>query len=426
MPRGKKVRRIDYNREEMMELCEISTRPTFNSYIKKICKIYGFKVEDFKIDNSKEGDYYFPADIAELLAILIRNQNKYPLNRTNTVIKNITGTQIEEYNCNICQDIEDRIHDVFRKLIYTLPSYIQALEISDLTSVLIERLTLFIINITKLDHKEIGETVKWLCRTLDEANYNLFRGSYVKNKVSESNRAYFEGLYKEQNKAIHGASHDKLVNIENEMMKPDNSIDYSIAMLVKRIMCDTEYLNASDKGKEFLTPEDNGILSLIGLRIVDELDNNKDEEPSTEDNESQASSNFIERDIYYRTIIKKYLSEGQYDIAESIVNNYQKFKTKMSIADKIKSGEFKEPWQKNINQKKEILMANIKAMEKELAALEEKGEDPPKEAEQFTIEMQREYIYYCENITKTSSLQEAVDQFVGQVLINSLNTNDVL
>ena len=47
MPRGKKIRRIDYNRKEMMELCGINSRPTFNSCMDKLCETYGFEIEDF-------------------------------------------------------------------------------------------------------------------------------------------------------------------------------------------------------------------------------------------------------------------------------------------------------------------------------------------------------------------------------------------
>lgn len=424
MPRGKKIRRIDYNRKEMMELCGINSRPTFNSCMDKLCETYGFEIEDFKIDNSKNGDYYFPADIAEPLSMLIRNLNKYPFYRANAVTENITGTQIEEYNRILCQDIEDRVNDVFRKLIYTLPSHLQALEISDLTSVLIERLTLFILNITKLDHQEIGETIKWLCNTLDEANYNLFRGSYVKNKAFESNQAYFEEHYKKQHVAIHGVSDDKLVNIESEMMKPDNSIDYSIAMLVKRIMCDIKDLNSSDKGKEFLTPEDNNLLFLMGLRIVDGHDDNEDEEPSSEDKERQSCSNFIERDLYYRSIIKQYLDEGKYMMAESVVDNHnQKIKNKKSIVEKIKNGQFKEPCEVDFSRKKEILEHNLKMTEEQLRALEKEKDALPKEAEEFLTDMKKAYVKYCETtMNEVSEIKDAVDRFVGQVLINSMNT----
>ena len=415
MPRGKKIRSIDYNLKEMMELCEISTRPTFNKRISKFCELYGFKKEDFKIDNAKRGDYYFPADFAELLALLLKTQNQYPLNRANAVSENIKATQIKEYNQIICEGIDNELNDIFYKLIYTMPCHLQALEIVDLTSVLIERLTLFIVNITKLDHQEIGETLKWLCNALDEANYNLFRGSYVKNKEIESNIAYTDEHYKELQNAIYGMKNDEIDTIEKELSMSNNSIDYAIALLIKRFMHDTKDLNSGDKGTEYLTIKDNAMLKVLGLKLAVTEDENKD----------VYDSNFIERDLYYRSLLGKYVSPAKYEIAESVIKNYNdRIKKRKSFLDKIKDGSFREPSELNIDEKKQILEANIRDMQEELARLQEESLVKDIMVNDFLNVMRKEYVEHCEN-TKFDSkkLNNAVDAFVGQVLLNTLNTN---
>lgn len=416
MPRGKKIRRIDYNSKEMMELCEISTRPTFNKQIGKLCELHGLKKESFKIDNSEGGDYYFPADFAELIALLLKHHNNYPLSRANAVPENVKATEIETYNRLICDDVDNCVNDVFRKIIYTLPCHLQSLKISDFTSILIERLTLFIVNITKLDHQEIGETLEWLCRKLDEANYNLFRGSYIKNKVMESNIAFDEDNYKEQHDAIYGAIDDEIEALESEMMKSNNSIDSAIATLIKRIMYDTKELNSAEKGTEFLTPDDNGLLKLMGIEIIN--DNKK--------NTHLSKDNFIERNLYYSSVIEQYLNKNQYNMAEAIIEKYNdKVKHRKSIVEKIKDGSFKEAYEFSIGYKKKILENNIREMQSELDKINENFDKVEENNNDFLSELKNEYVEYCDSVMKnTSSLYEAVDKFVGQVLINTMNTKN--
>ncbi|WP_147564344.1 hypothetical protein [Clostridium tyrobutyricum] len=414
MPRGKKIRRIDYNLKEMMDLCKISTRPTFNKQIEKLCKLYGFKKESFKIDNSETGDYYFPADFAEPLALLLRNYVNYPLNRSNAVQENIKATQIKEYNKIICDEIDNDLNDVFRKIIYTLPCHLQAVKISDLTSDLVERLTLFIVNITKLDHQEIGEVLNWLCRALDEANYNLFRGSYFKNKIIESNMAFCDEGYKKQREAIYGIKDNEIEELENEMMKSNNSIDYAVAILIKRIMQDTQSLNSADKGSEFLTSDDNDILKMMGLEI-----SVKDDKNTCKDGD-----NFLERDLYYRSVVKQYLSLGKYKLAQSVIENYsEKVKKRKSIVEKIKDGTFQESCELSISTKRKVLEQNIKNMQHELEKLNEECSEGHDSEEDFLCQMKNEYVKYYDTVLKDSTkLKDEVDRFVGQIFINTLNT----
>lgn len=122
MPRGRKVRRIDFGRQEMMKLSGINTGPTFDNYMMKFYALYGFEETDFRVGKSENADYYFPADFAELLALILRNCSKNPFSKANHAQEKVNASQIQEYNRQICDSIANELPSVFRDLIYTMPS----------------------------------------------------------------------------------------------------------------------------------------------------------------------------------------------------------------------------------------------------------------------------------------------------------------
>lgn len=416
MPRGKKVRRIDYDKTEMMGLSGIKTIPTFNNTIGKFYDLYGFEKTDFKVGKSENADYYFPADFAEFLALILRNNSKHPFSRANHVKEKVNALQIQEYNQLICDSIDNELPSVFRDLIYTMPSHLQSVMLGDLTSVLVERLTLFIVNITKLDHQGMGDAVVWLCRELDKANYNLFRGNYLTKIVHESNEEHNTKHYKDLMDNLYGAKDEKVDDIEKRMAKTNNCIDYTISLLIKRILHDTDDLYYADKGSEFLDLDNKELLLMLGLQAV----------PADKSNSSNSQSNLIERSLYYRKISNKG-NRGRVSMAESVLDDYkEKLLARKSIVERIKDKSFREPGELSIDEKKKILGSRIKEMQDELARLDsEECETQENFEDSITAELQSEYVAYCEKMQNDSEkLKQIVDNFVGQVLINFMNTSD--
>lgn len=416
MPRGRKVRRIDYGREEMRKISGDISKPTFDSYIKKFYDLYGFKDTDFRVGKSENADYYFPADFAELLALLLRNSSKHPFSRANHVKGNVTASQIHEYNQQICDSIENELPSVFRDLIYTMPSHLQSVMLSDLTSVLVERLTLFIVNITKLDHQGMGDAVRWLCRELDRANYNLFKGNYFIKLAHESNEAYSNENHKELIEKLYGPKNEKVDDIDRRMAATNNSIDYTVSLLIKRILQDSDDLYEGE-GAEFLDLGNKSLLHLLGLEVV----------PVDKSNLDGQESLLTERTLFYHKLSKE-VNQGRVEIAESVLEGYkEKLLTRKSIVEQIKDKSFRESGNMSVEKKKEILESQIKLMQAELAKLEEEAREPQDDSvDSFMAETQREYVAYCEKANQDSKeLKPIVDHFVGQVLINFMNTSGI-
>lgn len=91
MPR-KTGRKIDYTQEEMIQMTGLS-RSQFVRGLKRICDMYGFDINDFKVEkDNTESAFFFTPEVADLLAILLRNLDKHPLKRSNAKIDDITGT----------------------------------------------------------------------------------------------------------------------------------------------------------------------------------------------------------------------------------------------------------------------------------------------------------------------------------------------
>ncbi|WP_018758474.1 FlxA-like family protein [Paenibacillus terrigena] len=418
MPRGRKVRRIDYGRKEMMELSEINIPKTFTNYMDKFYELYGFEESDFRVGKSENADYYFPADFAELLALILRNSSKHPFSRVNHVKEKINASQIQEYNQLMCENIDNELPSVFRDLIYTMPSHLQSVMLGDLTSVLVERLTLFIVNITKLDHQGMGDTVDWLCRRLDEANYNLFRGNYINEMAQKSNEAYNNEHFKELIEKLHGPKDEQIDDLERRMVATNNSIDYTISLLIKRILQATDDLYYADKGSEFLDLKNKELLLMLGLEAV----------PADESNSGGQHSHLIERTLYYSHELSKVVNRGRVAMAESVLEKHrEKMLTRKSIVEQIKDKSFREPGELSVDEKKKILESRIKLMQDELARLEEEASEPQDDSvDSFMVEMQREYVAYCEKANQDSeNLKPIVDHFVGQVLINFMNTSGI-
>jgi len=201
------------------------------------------------------------------------------------------------------------------------------------------------------------------------------------------------------------------------MAATNNSIDYTISLLIKRILNATDDLYEGD-GSEYLDLGNKELLHFMRLSGV----------PVTESNSKAQVSPLIERTLYYNQEMSKEVNQGRVEIAESVLEGYrEKILKRKSIVDQIKDKSFREPGVMSVDEKKEILKVRIQEMQAELAKLGEEDSEPQDDSvDSFMAEMQREYVSYCEKANQDSEkLKVVVDHFVGQVLINFMNTSGI-
>lgn len=418
MGRGKKIRRIDYSRKELMEMCHINNRQSFVNSMTRFCELYGFDVEEFKMDNEKNEDYHFSAEYAELLAIILKNIDKSPLYRKNTLKEQINAGKFEDFYKSLDEDIENEVDENFKNLVLTLPAHLEMKKIKDYIPVFIERLATFIENATTLNNQELGSTLEWICRKLDEANYNLFQSYYLINKVNTSNQESIKSEFKEIYSLLHGDDTDNEQDfLEEKLQDPNVSIDYALSLLIKRIMINTRSLNSKDRlsenGIEFLNNEDNKWLPYLGITIDEQKD-------------GSSLDLLLERTLFYETVVKKLVNPNLLVQARDILDVYHagKIETSKSIVDKIKEGQFTHKKitleDKKIHLQNQLAQINeeLKEVEKELARSSQGSGNIDNEPS-LIEEVNKAYVqHYEQDKESNEDLRKIIDNFLGQVLLN--------
>lgn len=392
-------RRIDYTQEEMIQMTGLS-RSQFVRGLKRICEMYGFNINDFKVEKDNVNSaFFFTPEVADLLTILLRNLDKHPLKRSNAKMEDIKGTSIAKYNRSILDDIDEETREIVSDAIYCREGHLVAQNISDWTIRFVKQLTFFVINLTTLQHQDVGAALNQFTRKIDEMNYCLFRGDYIKEKVLQSNleeMKQYEGDNEREdiNKKVH------LQNI---------SIDHLIAEMIRFYLIDMK--NIREEGfKEYELPDmDDDVLRVLVCGDPEDI------------------SDFMLRELYYMIEVKHsanigLLQNNRYIIEHQRLKNN---KWKDSI-EKIKEGTFEEPFEKRLDERKDILRRNIESCEKELSQYKElldklEKQNQEDEKDPFMKEMQEEYVRYCERLEKNySELFNIVDRFVGRAIYELL------
>lgn len=117
-------RKIDFTQKEMQEMTGLG-RVQFKRNLERVCKMYNIKVSDFKKEEDNQDSHYtFPPEVAELLALLIKNYDYHPTILANKQdgYKIVKATDVANYNKRIMNDI-DEMEDIFMKAIYCRPGH---------------------------------------------------------------------------------------------------------------------------------------------------------------------------------------------------------------------------------------------------------------------------------------------------------------
>ena len=71
-------RNVDFTQKEMEEMTGLD-RTRFKRNLEKVCEMYKFDINNFKKEKDNPNSHFtFPPEIAELLALLVRNYDIHP------------------------------------------------------------------------------------------------------------------------------------------------------------------------------------------------------------------------------------------------------------------------------------------------------------------------------------------------------------
>lgn len=382
MLNSKETRKIDFTQRELMDMTDLSRKQLYDS-LKKICEMYGFDISAFKSDKlNKNSSYSFPIDIVELLALLLRHLHEHPMNRANADVFKISAKAVEQYNNMLINDINTKLHDTIKDLIYCRPAHLVSQEITDWVAPLVKQLTYFLVNITTLSNEDIGATLSYFTKKLDTMNYCLFRGNYAINQIKQANTEYTKTEFGEY-------EDEEYSNINELLNKQNRSLDLIIADMIK--------------------------WELINL-------NNLHDEMSSE--RSNLSKEKL-RDNYYRHFIMSQIDTAILQNNLFVMNHYkEKTNEWCNTEDQIKKGIFYEPTEKPIEELKQTLEKNILMAENEIQEykklLTELCNEPGKSEREnlFLQQLKLDYVKHCNMLdSKYKKIYEIVDLFVGRTLV---------
>lgn len=392
-------RLIDYSQEEMLEMTGL-TRHQFRRKLIKLCEMYSFDIDNFKVERDNiNSEFFFIPEVAELLAILLRNFDKHPLKRANAKVDEISGTDIKNYYEIMLKDIDEEVHPVVAEAIYCMEGHLVAQNAADWTEHFAKQLTYFLINLTTLKRQDIGESLKQFTKQLDSMNYNLYRGEYVLSLAYDSN------IKELSNRGI--ADSTDRAEINKKLHQSNISIDRLIAEMIRW------YLPRSVEVRRNKFPEyvfeDNEMMRFLACGNPNE------------------ASVFTQREMYYRL-------EVNYSVNKSLLKNNQSIleltKAKNAewkdIATRIEDGNFCEPQEMPVAERIEVIENNILYYEKQLEECRKiltdlKEKDSKDEKNELLDKVQQGYVKHCKEINGNyPELESTVDRFVGRAIYELL------
>ncbi|OJE31685.1 hypothetical protein BAQ47_03285 [Bacillus tropicus] len=335
MAKRKKVRNIDYSKEDIKKLSDLKNDRTFKNYMEHLDTLYDLKIIDFKRDHSSDSDYYFPIEIAELLSMILATLSSHPLRRSNGDTSKIKGSEIAKY-INELLDKMDGLDAVFVDMIKTMPAYIESLKIVNLMDKVIEEFTILTSSLTYFDNQRTGETIQELYNALKKVNRNIYQSNNMLEQVLTSNEEYMRTNYPEQFED----EDIKKSSLDNNLMRNNISLDKAIAYLIKRLLLDTEDLYISDKGQPafHFQEDDVNLFPFLGLKLV-----NVTEE---DDEESLRNSVILERVLYLNTLYN-YIDKSRLDEAQWLEDKFTNYLAREQHSEDVEEKDYLE-YRKNL------------------------------------------------------------------------------
>jgi hypothetical protein len=394
-----KKRTVDFSLEEMLELTGL-TRKQFHDALVRFCDMYDFRIVDFKVDESKEkSDYFFPPEIAEPLALMLKHLWMHPLYRKNTDPATVTATALAKYNAGLLKDIDESLPTYFNHAIYSLPGQLVAQEIADWTDVFVRELTHFIYNLSNMERQNMGATLKMFTQKLDEMNYYLHRGNYMASSQIEANREWAMKTFDLPDDS----------EIDKKLQEQNYNIDRLLAELIRwelRGAHDMRERNFPEL-KDILGLEDDW-MEMLGAEYVDVPN------PSAEE----------QREEYYSFVLGHTVAEGRCRINKNCSEKMKDFRRRWKPSDvQIREGIFpkstvREEYRTAIKKEMSDLQEKMNFLQRELDTLDEKDRVPfTNESDEELEKRQADYVEYCKEIDENQKrLYEIVDHFVGQAI----------
>lgn len=414
-----KKRVFDYSFDDMAELAGVP-RKKFGDNLNRICDEYGFDLSEFKVDPERpKSDYFFPPEIAEPLALLVKHHDLHPYGRRNADKRKTTASAIATYNEAVLCDIDNSLHPIFRDAIYGLRSHLTSKEITDWAKPLVRELTHFLVNNTIQDNANVGEAICFYTRMLNEMNYNLHRGAYTFKRVSDENMSYAIENY--------GICDD--TDEEKQLAKENMSLDNLLVALVRWGLISSERLRENDfPGFDEIVDEYLMTTLLSGsIPVFVTADGNQI--PISDVDSLNSLPVEEQREVYLRLVMGNAIDYGHVKInMESLKKKTLQRSRWKPIDEQINDGTF--DGDNIVGEYHRALRIEIEKTEKHLEQLKHELETVKSveavrgrfENDRVLRQRQDEYVKHCKYIDEHfKDLFETVDGFVGQALIDFLN-----
>lgn len=414
-------RRIDYTKHEIAQKLNIADT-TLDYQIKKMCEFYGLEPDLFK-RNKGEGRNFFPVDYTSLLILLLKANDINPAAKKKTV--DVTAKDVADFNKKTIEEIDTNndLPEYLRETLQQMPWYREAGDISDWSALLVEELTQLIINLTKSQGEDIGQTIKYICKELDYMNYQLYRGSFLNQKILSNN----ERLQKENNEMLYQEFCD--LNEDERKSRFEENPEFELFYnAYKQTKGNIPYINKRD------VSIDRGVLSVMqaimaGMGVQELQTSRADKLPEFLDSEeyeklcrimckeksvNEAELVECEREWYLnnqedgiRTYIDMFLKEPGCIEASAIGKKWQ------SIPEKIESGTYFEDYREGYQREQKRIITEQQYMDIVLKL------DEKEQKELFARYLE----YFNANKQKEKGLHDIVSRFVGQVMLNYLSVS---
>lgn len=393
-------RNVDFTQKEMEEMTGLD-RTRFKRNLEKVCEMYEFDIANFKKEKDNSNSHFtFPPEIAELLALLVRNYDIHPKTLANKEkgYKIVKASDVAAYNKKMMSDI-DEMEEIFKQAIYCRPGHYSAANIAFWSDEFIKQLTWFIMNLSSLKGESLGDTIATFTKKMDDMNYNLYRGEYTRNFAMASNEESIP-LY------LRMSELDKKMNQQNQ------SIDIIIADMIKAFLPVVRQIR-EEKFRDYVPPYDFiNANPILGIQ-VEEVPEGKEAEEDKE----------LLRMLYYKTKVASLINASSFAQNEYNLEHLHKKNLEWkSILVGINDGSFREPYELSNSEKIENIKENIQYYESALQQCRElmeelENKETDTKEELLTQNMKKGYQQHCKELEKNCSrLKETVDKLVGQAM----------
>ena len=393
-----KRREADFTRKEMTKMAGAKSEQAFEYSLEQACEHYKLERELFRMDSeTKRGENFFPAEIGELLALLVKAYKSNPAVKATS--NGYSAQNIKAYYDELLEDIEQLPKEI-KDMVYALPSHFTSNRVSIWLERCLPILTNFVVGYLNEKEEDIGALLQRICVDVDKANYNVFYNQYFISLTQKANERIQEEQYGEMLDVLYGPKGTDRDLLQRTLMNQNISVDIELAKLIEYLMLESE----GQKSDIFLNPEDE----------VKELD----------------------RETYYRMYLPQYSNPGDVNMKTETLKHYsQGAKGWKTIEERIVAGEGYAPENIPLTYELEVselqsqisfLKDRLSHMEKELEKLQNMTISERTERDEKVKEMidniNELYVDKCKAVRSSSEeLLSGTDRYVGQVLWEFLN-----